>query len=104
MVKRFNPPQINDEAPRPEYVEMHEALYGGYVEYEDYAMLKDNQAILRDLSRRMMKSVKNACLDMLTAQLVNTTDPAVKKALEELEAEMKDMNVDFSILAPRDEF
>lgn len=104
MVKRYHPPVVNDEAPRPEYVEMNEALHGGFVEHEDYEMLRENQALLRDNARRMMKAVKNSCLDILTAKLVKETDPEVKRALLELEEEMKEICVDFSIFMPRQEF
>jgi hypothetical protein len=104
MVKRYHPPVVNDEAPRPEYVEMSEATHGRYVEHDDYEMLRENQALLRDNARRMMKAVKNSCLDIVTAKLVNTANPEVRKALEELEAEMKEISVDFSIFQPRQEF
>ncbi len=104
MVKRFHPPVVNEEAPRPEYVEMSEHTHGRFVEHEDYAMLQANQVQLRDQARRMMTAVKNSCVDIVTARLVAADDPNVVKALQELEKELMEMEVDFALFKPRNEF
>ena len=103
MVKRYHPPVVNDEAERPEYMEMVEHSYGRFVEAEDYEMLKDNQSTLREMARRMMASIKNSCVDEVTTRLVDADDPKVVAALQELEKVLMEMNVDFSILSPRTE-
>lgn len=103
MVKRFHPPVVNDEAERPDYVEMHEHTYGGFVEYDDYAMLQENQVQLRQNARRMMTAVKNSCVDIVTARLVEASDPNVVNALKALEKELMEMEVDFALFKPRTE-
>jgi hypothetical protein len=104
MINRYHPPVVNDESERPDYVSMIEHIRGDFVEYEDYACLQQNQRILRDVASRLMVAVKNACVDEVTTRLVNADDPKVIDALQELEKVLMNMNVDFSVLAPRDEF
>lgn len=103
MVKRYHPPVVNDEAERPEYVEMHEHTHGRFVEYDDYSMLQANQVQLRDHARRMMTAVKNSCVDIVTARLLEANDPNVVIALQALEKELMEMEVDFALFKPRNE-
>lgn len=102
-VDRFHPPVVNDEAPHPEYVDMHEHRFGGFVRHEDYECLQSNQALLRDHAQRMMVAVRNSCADVVIAKMVEADNPQVAEAFKALEEELRNMKVEFALLAPREE-
>lgn len=101
MVDRFNPPVVNDEAETPDYMQMSQAVHGGFVLYSEYEEKSQEIELLRANARRMMEAVKNSCADIVEQKKEEPGEDGVLDTLESLERAIRAIDVDFELFKPR---